>query len=499
MLVIPVCRNVRFLSRYGCISFDRDHMAVGMEPTIDPQLQHLSGYRSELQERALVISLQMFNLILERCVSLLDEHLVSKPENLNAVSMDTQVLLPPIKIWCDWMLCHSSVWNPPPSTQDFKVGTPGDAWSRLATLINLLAQFDQSASSVFETELLEGYEQLRLPEDNVLSGFTPLMVNVDEPTYVPKNYDLETAQFVLRLNKLLFFGTEFLCGLEPPVLKLEIDNDFREYVSVVSSSNSRDSPPSVTEMRINNEVLLESFSEDEQDLKKDSLSEDTSSEIRDLLNRKEELERRNKSHDLHMERVKKILSQSVISVHIDILPKYLVPDTNCFIDHLDRIGTIIKTPNSPYTIMVPIVVLGELEGLGRGGKSPVPGTRSSLNPEHVKKVGESARMALNFLKKRHPNVKCVTTKGAIFNSTTFTTEDDTTSNCVAKNDDKILITCLNLSKTHGKEQTSTDGEPRQLFREIVLLTDDRNLRVKALSSDVPVRELPDFMKWAGLG
>lgn len=43
------------------------------------------------------------------------------------------------------------------------------------------------------------------------------------------------------------------------------------------------------------------------------------------------------------------------------------------------------------------------------------------------------------------------------------------------------------------------GEPRKLFREVVLLTEDRNLRVKALARDVPVRELPDFLQWAGLG
>lgn len=43
------------------------------------------------------------------------------------------------------------------------------------------------------------------------------------------------------------------------------------------------------------------------------------------------------------------------------------------------------------------------------------------------------------------------------------------------------------------------GEPRRLVRDVVLLTEDRNLRVKALARDVPVREVPDFAQWAGLG
>lgn len=86
----------------------------------DPELKSNAGYRSELQERALIVSLQMFSLILERCVSLLQEHI--NTDKTAPLPLDAQVLLPAIKIWCDWMLCHSSVWNPPPSTQDYRVG-----------------------------------------------------------------------------------------------------------------------------------------------------------------------------------------------------------------------------------------------------------------------------------------------------------------------------------------------------------------------------------------
>lgn len=44
----------------------------------------------------------------------------------------------------------------------------------------------------------------------------------------------------------------------------------------------------------------------------------------------------------------------------------------------------------------------------------------------------------------------------------------------------------------------TDGATQLLVREVVLLTTDRNLRVKALAQNVPVRELPDFIRWSGL-
>lgn len=42
-------------------------------------------------------------------------------------------------------------------------------------------------------------------------------------------------------------------------------------------------------------------------------------------------------------------------------------------------------------------------------------------------------------------------------------------------------------------------DPIHLLREVVLLTDDRNLRVKALTRNVPVRDIPTFLKWAQEG
>lgn len=42
-------------------------------------------------------------------------------------------------------------------------------------------------------------------------------------------------------------------------------------------------------------------------------------------------------------------------------------------------------------------------------------------------------------------------------------------------------------------------DPIRLLREVVLLTDDRNLRVKALTRNVPVRDIPTFLKWAQEG
>ncbi|KAK5644530.1 hypothetical protein RI129_005830 [Pyrocoelia pectoralis] len=484
----------------------------------DPQLKFSSGYRSELQERALVISLQMFNLILERSISLLHEHIKLYPDcleklTMNSVSQDFHMLLPALKTWCDWMLCHSNVWNPPPSTQDYKIGPAGDVWTRLASIMNILEKFDKTIASSFVSELREGYEVIRLPEDAVLNGFTPLMYNEHTPTYAPKDIEPEISQFALRLSKVHFFGTVFLYGLEEPVLKLEMYNGVNEYVSVVSTSSNKDSPPSPVELIDDDDLLVESFSEDEgveDDIS--SSHENTSSEIQYLLNRKVELEKRQRTQELHRQRVQKILQQSVVSVHIEIRPKILVPDTNCFIDYMAKIKTIVDA--HVYTLMVPLVVLNELEGLARGGKCPAPSTRPVTDSQHMLKVANSAKQALEYLGSRHNNIKCVTTKGTTLPTFTFTVEEDSPSDSALRNDDKILATCLMLCKNnkdqimegidveeslHSDDRKDVAGEPRKLFREVVLLTEDRNLRVKALARDLPVRELPDFLQWAGLG
>lgn len=89
--------------------------------------------------------------------------------------------------------------------------------------------------------------------------------------------------------------------------------------------------------------------------------------------------------------------------------------------------------------------MGELEGLAKGSKGPQPNLRAQFNAQHVTKVAEAAKHALEFLATKHQFVKCITTKGTVLTSRTFTIEDDSTSDAMT-NDDKILATCLTLCK-----------------------------------------------------
>lgn len=61
------------------------------------------------------------------------------------------------------------------------------------------------------------------------------------------------------------------------------------------------------------------------------------------------------SHSLLLQFVlQDILRKSTVSLRIEVRPKYLVPDTNCFIDFLDQLRSICKA-HPLYQLIVPLV------------------------------------------------------------------------------------------------------------------------------------------------
>jgi len=69
-----------------------------------------------------------------------------------------------------------------------------------------------------------------------------------------------------------------------------------------------------------------------------------------------------------------------------------------------------------------------------------------------------------------------------------------------KNDDLILDACINLCQKSQQQQQQPQQPQEQgmrvVQRDVVLLTEDRNLRLKAhATADVPVTSVTDFIKW----
>jgi len=66
------------------------------------------------------------------------------------------------------------------------------------------------------------------------------------------------------------------------------------------------------------------------------------------------------------------------------------------------------------------------------------------------------------------------------------------------NDDYILLSSVNLrSKVDFSHISGTSKKVENCYT-VILLTDDRNLRVKAYAQDFPVKSLSEFMAWCNL-
>lgn len=209
-----------------------------------------------------------------------------------------------------------------------------------------------------------------------------------------------------------------------------------------------------------------------------NVDETMSTEMAKLRLRKAELERVQTEQARLAQR--EILDQHVHTT-LEVRPRVVVPDTNEFIDHLDVIKELAALGS--LQIRVPVVVLGELEGLCKSKDSVE-------RPEHAAMLRENSRAALAWIRERPANVKCVTTKGSILTSLVVHLEEDTEAGM--KNDDRILACCLNLDSSPAP--TMLDGM-KTVFRTSVLLTDDRNLKLKAHIEDCAVSKVSHFLNW----
>ncbi|CAH2073901.1 unnamed protein product, partial [Iphiclides podalirius] len=452
-----------------------------------------NGERSAWLECALGVSLLMFGALLERCCALLPE-----PPNTQQHA-DALLLLPAIKVWSDWMLCHSCVWNPPPSFENFEIESENDPWDWLAKLMNILEKLDDKSIEL-ENDMKEGYVAVRLSEDASLAGFTPLMYM--EPAVAWLRADRaaphHAAEHALRTRKLLFFGTEYLVGVEPPVLKLEYPSGASpRYVSAVQKTQPQYPPlQNLAEDSDDGESACGAAASEPAGLCSGPgapLPEGADEATRRLLRRKEQLESRKATLERRRQRMQEMVGGASSGVEVEVRPRWLVPDTNCFIDHLPLLQAIANAPGQPYTLAVPLVVVAELEGLRR-----------------CERVGAAAGGARSWLAGA-AGVRLATARGSLLASRSFTAEHDHPR---ASNDDRVLATALNLHAnvhTHahahahadadappGTQEESGESPKGRRVREVVLLTDDRNLRVKALAADLPTRDLPSFVQWAGL-
>ncbi|XP_034405570.1 telomerase-binding protein EST1A isoform X5 [Cyclopterus lumpus] len=479
--------------------------------------------RSVLQEQSTSLGLGMFALLVQRCTELLrdtpaepvpmaDGEEEGKGKELegmlrvSAFPLDLRELLPSIKVWSDWMLGQPDQWNPPPCNID------PDVWQCLADLCNMLARVDHEEVPLYkvDTEEVEGDEELtvlQLKEDRLLAGFVPLLAAPQEPCYTDKHTDMAIAADCKRVTVLKYF-LEALCGQEEPLLAFKGG----KYISVATSPpnhsiDTRSRQDSLTEKEA--DVIVEAESSLSASEVEDEAG-DGENDIRQLKARRHALTNKLAQQQKRRDKIQAVL-QTGGQLELEVRPLFLVPDTNGFIDHLGGLKKLLQC--GTYIIVVPLIVITELDGLakgqdnfgggvGSGGRSTGGRGNYNVTAAHVRAVQEKARLAVAFLEKgfeaREPYLRALTSRGNQLESIAFRSED--TSGQQGTNDDVILSCCLHYCKDKAKDfmPGQRNGTVR-LQREVVLLTDDRNLRVKALTRNVPVRDIPAFLSWAKVG
>uniref|UniRef100_A0A671S5R5 Telomerase-binding protein EST1A n=1 Tax=Sinocyclocheilus anshuiensis TaxID=1608454 RepID=A0A671S5R5_9TELE len=460
--------------------------------TINMFTIHNGETQSVLEEQTISLGLAMFGLLVQRCTELLQETPAachSTPEEgmvrVSVFPPDLRELLPSMKVWSDWMLGHPDKWNPPPCNIQ---GGP-DVWQCLADLCNSLARVYHGEVLLYKADVDgEGDEELRvlqLEEDKMLSGFVPLLAAPQEACYIDQGTDAAIAADCKRVTVLKYF-LEALCGQEEPLLAFKGG----KYISMGTPT------PSVnTENKAQMQERESSLSASEGEIDGEMEGDGSEDDIRELRARRHALAHKLAQQQKRLDKIQAVLQMGG-QLEIEIRPFYLVPDTNGFIDHLEGLRKLLAC--GMYILVVPLIVITELDGLAKGQDS----REGISNGAHARQVQERARAAVMFLEKafeaRDPCIRALTSRGNTLESIAFRSED--TSGQKGNNDDVILSCCLHYCQDKAKDFMPAERNgPVRLRREVVLLTDDRNLRVKALTRNVPVRDIPAFLIWAKVG
>lgn len=327
------------------------------------------NYVSVPQNYALQLAFEMFGILVERCNTLMLSFIptVELTSQSQTIFHDDDLpnLLSAVKVWCDWLLGNNDTWYPVICDEPFnelaKLATHLEKLN--PTIAPILKQcINEEAYLALPPSKRDEYEMIKLDEDAVLCGFAPWSLGVNWSIYrryAPKSIPITLLQDARRLDAINFC-VDYLEGLEPPILKWSPpDNAHISLVENIGSTADKVNAKLTHMLSREQDILEESYSDDES--KHQSSSEaksedviDRSSKIGQLKMRKEELERRRKEEEETRKLQQQILSEHV-SVTLEVCPKFIIPDTNCFVDYLPEISRLAT--NSPFQLRVPLVVL----------------------------------------------------------------------------------------------------------------------------------------------
>ncbi|XP_039492380.1 telomerase-binding protein EST1A [Drosophila santomea] len=373
-----------------------------------------------------------------------------------------------VNVYVHWLGINSDVWEPVRSEEHSFI----DCWAELTTLFDYI-------ECLMGKHKLEKKEIL-LDEDVALSGFNPLGRETLSKDCLKRGAErLQFFERVRRIGQFQAYYVEHQEALQQPLESSFIIEHLNAAMkNALESFDAESCGLTANVSKIHSPAVEE------------LLCRSTDSDVSELCKLKKELEAKARVKQICTSKLEDILKFVDTKIYIEVRPRYLLPDTNCFIDCLEDFEKL-STEFKRYTLIIPLTVVKELDGLSKGVK--LDSYRSSKQTQrihHFDEVSSRAKKSLEFIKSAKSNVKCATTKGSFVNASVFALVEEE----YLSNDDKILATAMAVSKTSKSEQC-TDGKCF-IQTELVLITTDRNLRVKALSRNLAVSALDEFLQWA---
>ncbi|VDO04167.1 unnamed protein product [Rodentolepis nana] len=503
--------------------------------------------RSVHHDHAARFALDTFSLICRRATKLFNESKGGPPNSESWLHPDLKVLLPGLRLWTEWMILHPEHWSPPPRYRDPVLRPHLDEWRLVADMCTAASKWISKVKNAprFEeitptndlvvqnylrkqaekgqTPPIEGPKYGTLFEETVFAGFKPMLDLIPKLYQYSGDWDSESVEQFIRIEKIVLFG-DFLCGIETPVLSFDVDNGV--YLKSVPEEPDTSEKPRLdnglgeleerteellsNEKAVTNNQRLQKETEDDQ--------EDVGDEEFQALRRKRDelraqVESKSRLAEWRAKAEKRTAAGHSRAVEIEVRPVYIVPDTNCYIDWLEGIARLAQT-SSNYTLLVPIIVFNELQYLASKARqqslNPIENAFSEylVNPTSNTKKGDiiqdRARAAIIYLEgefeRRNPRLRAITAQGNILETIAYRNELDTRQ-VDQNNDDVILDCCRHLCKEPlGRKVVNvpSQNQPLVLNRQVVLLTGDRTLRIKARSAYVPVTPLRPFVMWSNL-
>ncbi|XP_033163626.1 telomerase-binding protein EST1A [Drosophila mauritiana] len=373
-----------------------------------------------------------------------------------------------VNVYVHWLSISLDVWEPVRSEEHSFI----DCWAELTILFDYIECL-MGKHKIEKNEIL-------LDEDVALSGFTPLGRETLSTDYLKRGS--ERLQFFERIRRIGQFQEYYVQHQE--ALQQPLESSFTVEHLNAAMKNALES------FDAESCGLAANVSKIQCKAVEELLCRATDSDVSELCKLKKELEAKARVKQICTSKLEDILKFVDTKIYIEVRPRYLLPDTNCFIDCLEDFEKL-STEFKRYTLIIPLTVVKELDGLSKGVK--LDSYRSSKQTQrihHFDEVSSRAKKSLEFIKSAKGNVKCATTKGSFVNASVFALVEEE----YLSNDDKILATAMAVSKTAKSEQC-TDGKCF-IQTELVLITTDRNLRVKALSRNLAVSALDEFLQWA---